>query len=585
MQKHKSVQLIQLCLAAVVAGMAFFAPPARAQNGTAELLDAGVARFYTSNAASLECQPSYSLLPTVHGAGRVDSGFRDQPRFGVTITQPTAAADAAVSAPQTVSASPSSIRYCKAFLPIASGTSLYGVGLEFTPLERSGKKYQMWNLDAFGYGPKWPNHLYESHPWVLGVRRDGTAFGVLADTTYDCGVDLTHGITFESNHAFPVIVVERPTPQGVVQELAKLTGSMPMPPKWALGYQQCHYSYAPQEYALSIAKAARANQIPCDVLWLDIDYMDHFRNFSFDPAGFPDPSGLNKDLHALHMHDVWMIDSAVRTESDPNATKVYSTGTAADVWVKNPDGTPFHGDQWPSRDRDKSMQAPSVYADFTSPRVREWWAEQFPAFLANGIDGVWNDMNEPSVFRKADDLSDKTMPLDVRLAGDPSLALPSGGAQGAERAADDHRRYHNIYGMLMAEGTRQGALLANPRKRPFVLSRSNYIGGQKYAAVWTGDNTASWDHLKASIPMVLDLSLSGQPFSGPDIGGYHYPGPALTRQKDANLFARWLGFASLFPFARAHSEKGFGPTRNWHEEPWAFGPQTTATCRLALERR
>jgi alpha-glucosidase len=158
------------------------------------------------------------------------------------------------------------------------------------------------------------------------------------------------------------------------------------------------------------------------------------------------------------------------------------------------------------------------------------------------------------------------------------MVRPDGKPQG-DAAADKHARYHNVYGMLMVMGTREGIAAANPDKRPFVLSRDNYIGGQRYAATWTGDNTASWPHLKMSIPMVLNVGLSGQPFIGPDVGGFNGmgAGDSVARGK---LFARWFGFGAMFPFSRGHTGK-----ENINKEPWAFGPEVEATCREALERR
>jgi alpha-glucosidase len=241
-----------------------------------------------------------------------------------------------------------------------------------------------------------------------------------------------------------------------------------------------------------------------------------------------------------------MIDPGIKAQ-DGNA--VYDSGTAADAWVKTGWGEPFRGNVWPGS---------CVFPDFTNAGVRSWWGGLYRDFLAMGVDGVWNDMNEPAVFN----VGSKTMPLENVHRADPDLGGP-----------DTHDRYHNIYGMQMARGTRDGLLAARPNLRPFVLSRANHLGGQRYAAAWTGDNSANWEHVAISIPMVLNLGLSGQPFAGPDIGGFAGNG-------DGGMFARWMGFASLLPFARGHTEKGA-----IDKEPWAFGPEVETTCRLALSRR
>jgi alpha-glucosidase len=429
---------------------------------------------------------------------------------------------------------------------IGPGTSLYGTGEVAGPLLRNGRVVRCWNTDAYAYDGDSPS-LYQSHPWVLAVRADGSAFGVLADTPWRITVDLADGIEFRAQGPpFPVYVIERQSPDSVVMALAGLTGRMPMPPKWALGYQQCRFSYAPAGEVLAVAREFRRRAIPCDVMWMDIDYMDGFRSFTFHPRDFPRPEALNDTLHALGFRSVWMIDPGIQREP---GYFVYDQGARGNHWVQGPGGGDFVGSVWPG---------PCVFPDFTRRETREWWGSLYRDFIARGVDGVWNDMNEPAVF----DQPTKTMPESAFHRADPELGGPG-----------VHARYHNVYGMLMARGTREGVRAARPERRPFVLSRANFIGGQRYAAAWTGDNVAAWDHLAMSIPMVLNLGLSGQPFAGPDIGGFKGPG-------DGAMFARWMGIGALLPFARAHTEKG-----NPRKEPWSFGPGVEATCRRAIETR
>jgi len=533
----------------------------------APVLDAfsdGVARFHASAEARSNAHPSYALLAEpLNKTG--PAPVQIAPVFG------------------------SSDGTHRVTVTIARGTSLYGTGEVAGPLLRNGKRIICWNTDAYGYGPEAVS-LYQSHPWVLGVNADGSSFGLLADTTYRCTVDTGYTspdeVTFTADGpAFPLIVIEKPTPQAVLVELAKLTGFMPMPPKWALGYHQCRYSYFPEARVREIADGFRSRDIPCDVIWFDIDYMEAFRIFTFDRGYFPDPKQLNADLLAAGFHNVWMIDPGMKSRNDagpadrkpsdlekegPAANEararevasyraIMDSGTKADVWVKRPDGTNYEGEVWPSW---------CHFPDYTNPNVRAWWSTLYDPFIANGISGVWNDMNEPAVFNVAS----KTMPLDNRHSGDPALITPAGTAQG-EKSAGDHARYHNVYGMQMIRGTREAIARINPDKRPFVLSRANYIGGQRYGATWTGDNSATWAHLEESIPMSLNVGLSGQPFIGPDIGGFAGNG-------DGKMFARWMGFGALLPFSRGHTGKG-----NIDKEPWAFGPEVEATCKAALELR
>lgn len=431
------------------------------------------------------------------------------------------------------------------------GTSLYGTGEVCGRLERTGTLVRCWNTDAYQYDDR-NRSLYQSHPWVLAVRRDGSAFGVLADTTWPCEIDLRagpgpRGIEFRCEGPPPAVyVIVRDSPMDIVRELARLTGFMPMPPMWALGYHQCRYSYFPDSRVTEIARELRRRRLPCDAIWMDIDYMDGFRCFTFDPDRFPDPRRLNADLHAMHFHNVWMIDCGIKV--DP-AYAVYREGREGGHFVTTASGEEYHGSVWPG---------PCAFPDYLRVETRRWWAELYRDFLARGIDGVWNDMNEPSVF----DGPGKTMPVDNRHRADADLGGP-----------DAHARYHNVYGMQMVRATREGVAHARPDARPFVLTRSNFIGGQRYAATWTGDNTSNEDHLQWSIPMVLNLGLSGQPFSGPDIGGY-------DQDATPDLFARWMGIGALLPFARGHTETKTGP-----HEPWAFGEACERACRIALQRR
>ncbi len=532
----------------------------------AQRFSPGVHRYFANEEAKAQAHPSYALIAEPGTAAATAPGEPTlKPIFG-TFSGKQAAR-----------------------IVITPGTSLYGTGEVSGPLLRNGRKVTCWNTDAYGFGDE-AESLYQSHPWVLAVRPDGTAFGVLADTTYRCVVDTAQASPYEirfiaEGPAFGVIIIDKPTPQEVLTELANLTGKMPMPPKWAIGYHQCRYSYFPEARVREIASGFRDRKIPCDVIWFDIDYMEGFRVFTFDRSHFPDPKKLNEDLNKQGFRTVWMINPGLKSrderspndpaqevaDKEPVALKaarakevakyvaIRDSGKAVDAYVKRPDGSIYEGEVWPGW---------CYFPDYTAPAVRQWWSPLYKDFLAMGIDGVWNDMNEPAVFN----VTSKTMPLENRHAGDPDMVAPNGQKQG-DKAAGDHSRYHNVYGMQMIRGTLEGIAALQPEKRPFVLSRANYIGGQRYGATWTGDNTANWYHVEASIPMVLNVGLSGQPFIGPDVGGFAGNG-------DGPMFARWMGFGSLFPFSRGHTGKG-----NINKEPWSFGPGVEATSKAALEMR
>ncbi|KAG5134622.1 hypothetical protein JHK82_025810 [Glycine max] len=451
-------------------------------------------------------------------------------------------------------------------LELPVGSSLYGTGEASGELERTGKRVITWNTDAWGYGPG-TTSLYQSHPWVLAVLPNGEAIGILADTTRRCEIDLRKESTiqFVAPSAYPVITFGPfASPTAVLISLSKAIGTVFMPPKWSLGYHQCHSRYLSDERVLEVAKTFRKKSIPCDVIWMDNSYMDGFRCFTFDKADyniisfywltlvvqpaqerFRDPTSLVKDLHYSGFKAIWMLDPGIKQEE---GYFVYDNGSKKDVWVQKEDGNPYVGEVWPVR---------CVFPDYTQSKVRAWWANLVKDFISKGADGIWNDMNEPSIFKDVT----KTMPDSNVHSGDSEL----GGCQ-------NHSFYHNVYGLLMARSTYEGMKLANEKKRPFVLSRAGFVGSQRYAATWTGDNLSTWEHLHMSISMVLQLGLSGQPLSGADIGGF--AGNASPR-----LFGRWMGVGSLFPFCRGHSE-----ACTTDHVPWSFGEEGLDKLEITLPK-
>ncbi|NNU15953.1 DUF5110 domain-containing protein [Parvularcula sp. ZS-1/3] len=436
-------------------------------------------------------------------------------------------------------------------IAIDRDTDLYGTGEVTGPLRRNGQTIELWNTDNPSYRRVQGQRLYQSHPWVLGVRPDGSAFGILHDSTWRQSLICGRTIRFETDGpAARVIVILGEDAMDVLRQLSNLTGKMEMPPLWALGYNQCRWSYYPDARVREIANEFRSRKIPLDVIWVDIHYMDDYRVFTFDPERFPDPAATNAYLHERDVKAVWMIDPGVAKQ---DGYSVYNSGEARDVWIKTADGQPAQGEVWPGQ---------TVFPDFTTKEAVHWWSEQYQDFLAVGIDGVWNDMNEPAIF----DAETWTLPEDAVHRGGAAhagLPIPEG----------PHLRYHNAYGMLMARATRDAVLKAKPDKRPFVLTRANVLGGHRYCATWTGDNRSCWHHLKMSIPMSVNLSLSGQPFHGPDIGGFE--GEAWPE-----LFAEWMAIGAFFPFCRGHTIE-----KSADHEPWSFGPETEEVCRVALRRR
>jgi len=440
-----------------------------------------------------------------------------------------------------------------AILNLKGEVSLYGGGEVTGPLLRNGQSIKLWNTDTGAYSVEGGKRLYQTHPWVMGVRPDGSAFGIIFDSTWKAElITNSDQIIYNSEGAlFRVYIIDRKSPQEVIKGLSELTGTIKLPPRWALGYHQCRFSYDSEKRVMGIADTFREKKIPCDVIWMDIDYMQGYRVFTFDSIRFRNPKVLNDNLHKKGFRAVYMIDPGVKVDKEYS---VYKSGTQSDVWVKKNDGEEYHGKVWPGD---------CVFPDFTNPQARNWWGGLYKDFLNTGIDGVWNDVNEPAV-------NDSDLPEDKRLGTMPYDTPHKGGGNLPQGS---HLLYHNAYGRLMVEASYDGILKVNPTKRPFLLTRSNLLGGQRYAATWTGDNYASWEHLKLSVPMSLTLGLSGQPFNGPDIGGF-------LGNTDGDLWANWLGFGAFMPFARGHACAGTND-----KEPWAYGAEIEKTSRIALERR
>jgi alpha-glucosidase len=486
------------------------------------LLAEGVAVFYPTDFDSAAHMPSFALTKEFPKIAEIPSDWKLRPIFWKT-----------------------GGRTCVT-IPVNGETSLYGNGEVTGPLLRNGTAITLWNTDNYKYKADNGRRLYQSHPWVLGVRADGTAFGVLADNSWKQELSLKKNITFTSESpAFRVILIQKKSPQEVLVALSELVGKMDLPPLWSLGYHQCRYSYYPDSRAKQIADEFRNRRLPCDVIWFDIDYMDRFKVFTFDQERYPDPADMNRYLHDRKFKSIWMIDPGVKLEE---GYSVYDSGTKADVWVKDKDGNDFIGEVWPGECK---------FPDFTQPKTRQWWSGLYKDYMATGIDGVWNDMNEPSVFNGVDN----TMSADNKHLG--GGCLPAG----------LHLRYHNVYGTLMIKSSREGIMKFNPDKRPFILSRSGFLGSHRYGATWTGDNEATMEHLKLSVPTSLNLGLSGQFFSGSDIGGF-------SLDATPELYGQWIALGTFYPFSRGHAANDTND-----KEPWAFGTEIEKVAQVALNRR
>ncbi|EGC47052.1 glucosidase II alpha subunit [Histoplasma capsulatum var. duboisii H88] len=396
--------------------------------------------------------------------------------------------------------------------------------------------YRLYNSDVFEYELNSPMTLYGSIPFMQAHRR-GSTVGVLwlnaAETwvdivkTKDSTNPLALGVIGKTNtqtHWFSeagqldIFVFLGPTPQAVSKSYGELTGFTQLPQHFAIGYHQCRWNYVTDEDVRDVDRKFDLYQIPYDVIWLDIEYTDQKKYFTWDPLTFTDPSGMQKQLDDSGRKLVIIIDPHIKNDANyPIVDELKSKGLA----VNDKDGNIYDGWCWPGS---------SHWIDCFNPAAVSWWTTLFKYDKFKGTSSnvfLWNDMNEPSVFNGPE----TTMPKDN---------IHYGGWE--------HRDLHNLNGMTFINAT-YNALLERKKgelRRPFVLTRSFYAGSQRLGAMWTGDNQASWDHLAASLPMVLNNGIAGFPFAGADVGGF-FGNP------DKELLTRWYQTGIFYPFFRAHA--------------------------------
>jgi alpha-glucosidase len=423
----------------------------------------------------------------------------------------------------------------------------FGCGERTGELNKTGSHQIFWNVDPPRGHSALQNNLYASIPFTL-VLTEGQAWGFFLDSTTRVEFDLAHDDPQRawfgaSNGDLIYYVFCGPTPGDVLARYTDLTGHTPMPPLWALGNGQSRFSYETAEEVRQIARSFRERDIPCDTLYFDIDTLDGYRVFTWDPVGFPDPEGLLAELREMGFHAVSIVDAGVKVDE---YYPVYTEGRARDLFCKTPQGDDYQNAVWPGM---------CTFPDFTNPETRTWWGEQHRSLLDVGVEGIWSDMNEPALFIP----QNSTMP--------PDVIHPGGGKP------QFHVQVHNAYGSLMVQAAREGLLRLRPERRPFIISRSGYAGIQRHALLWTGDNSSTWEHLSMSLSQLQNLGLSGVGWTGVDVGGYY-------GDTTGELLARWTEFGIFQPFCRNHSEK---QTR--HQEPWLFGEPYESICRAMLKLR
>jgi alpha 1,3-glucosidase len=425
---------------------------------------------------------------------------------------------------------------------------LTGLGERASPanLADTESPIRLFNSDAVDYESDNPIHLYASVPYVVAHSQAFTAslFWINPSDTFASISTADDGrqLRFVSETGFLDFVLFVGAPQELSTQYSKLTGFPAMPPVFAFGYHQSRWGYATQHEVGVVIRGLDDASMPFDSLWLDLDHLIQKSPFTFSKQAFPNAEQLIMDLLNEDRYLVKLCDPHLPHNSEHRQYKDVRKNKFA-VQVSN--GTPFVGDAWPGQ---------CVFPDFLNPAVSAWWAQQVQADAEGQGANIfyWNDMNEPSIFKNEESTFPKAL---VHYNG------------------TENREIHNLYGLLNAAATFAG--LSNlGNTRPFVLTRSYFAGAQRYAWTWTGDNTASWDHLAVSVQMVLTSGITGMPFTGADVGGF-------LKSPDAPLLIRWFQTASwTYPFFREHCHHKSG-----RREPFMFEGDEKEALRTAIRDR
>jgi alpha-glucosidase len=441
----------------------------------------------------------------------------------------------------------------------------YGLGEKTAMFDKRRDQFTMWNSDTPAY-KEGTDPIYQDIPFYMGWQ-NGEAYGIFFDNSFrshfDFGADSQEYVAFsaeggEMNYYF----FWGPSMRKILGRYADLTGHMPLPPEWALGNQQSRWSYAPDTVAEDVVRRYRADDLPLDVLYLDIDYMSGYRVFTWDRNRFPDPSAFTQKLRKQGVKVVVIVDPGVKYQPpEPNATDaatnpelapqdksyyVFNQGLAKNYFLKRKSGELWIGRVWPGK---------AVYTDYTIAAAARWWGDLHRAYVDHGVAGIWNDMNEPSDF--VDQTGETQMDVVTYDGGTYS----------------PYAENRNVFALNEARATYEGLARLRPNERPYVITRAAYAGIQRYSTMWTGDNTATWDAMALSIPMFETLGLSGEPFVGADVGGF-------IGRTNAELMTRWYEIGFLTPFCRNHAQRD-----SYDHEPWRFGTYYENIIRKYLKLR
>jgi alpha-glucosidase len=445
-------------------------------------------------------------------------------------------------------------------LEAAAGEAYLGLGEKTGPINKRGLSFIFWNTDIVPYHID-SDPLYLSIPFFIAVRPD-YVWGCFLNESWRTEVDLAKSDPGQirwssSGPEMDLYLFGGPTLRDVVQQYTQLTGRTPLPPLWSLGAQQNRWGYEKAEDVLRVIQGYRNHGLPLDAIYMDLDHMVANKAWTWNRDVYSDPAELVKQAAAQGVKLVPIVNPGIKVES---GYPVYDEAVKRNYLIATDRGVPLQGEVFPN---------PVVFPDLLREEVQTWWGDLHNDFITAGIAGFWNDMNEPSNFSISGSKHSAVKTEDNGLGKVEGKNLPYDARHGKKR----HLEVHNLYGLCMCKSSFEAVRRFVPEKRPFVLTRAGFAGSQRYGPVWTGDISSSWSHLSTSISMLVGLGLSGMPFCGADVGGFHC-------DTTGELLVRWYQLAAFYPFLRNHSHK-----MSVRQEPWQFGEPFLTYVKEALDLR
>ena len=432
-------------------------------------------------------------------------------------------------------------------------TIVYGLGESNRGINKRGYLYHSFCSDTPSHTPDLSS-MYGAHNFLIISGNDN--FGVFIDCPekieFDIGYSDYNELKITSDACdYTIYIIEEIDLKSILRNFRKLIGESYIPPKWAFGYQQSRWGYAKESDFYEIAAQYRQLDIPLESIYMDIDYMEEYKDFTIDREKFPDFEELVCNLKKDGIRLVPIIDAGVKIEKDYS---IYEEGIENNYFCENKSGNPFVAAVWPGRVH---------FPDFLNSDARSWFGEKYRLLTDAGIEGFWNDMNEPAIFYSEeglkeafeylDSIRDKNIGIKESFGMKDAIDSLSNNPKDYERFFHNvdgqkfvHTKLHNLYGYMMTRSASEGLKHIDPDKRFLLFSRASYIGMHRYGGIWTGDNSSWWEHLLLNIKMMPSLNMCGFLYSGADLGGF---GSDTTY----DLMVRWLQFGLFTPLMRNHS--------------------------------